>query len=137
MILSRASIMSAIVSLLAVGAVSAAPVRFGASLTQVQALYTHAVRVDLPTGAHALEVSDINYNGVRWGKIDFIFNTENRLTSLTMRTKSLSFNQALALAAREEPSLSGLKRTEDERTRHATLACHSPSRQPQELHSTR
>ena len=104
---------SVIISLATTGAVSAAPIHLGSGLKQVKALYSKAISVDLPAGAHALELSDIDYDGVRWARVDFIFDANSQLTSLAMHTKALSFDQALELASRQEAGVSRLEDTKD------------------------
>ena len=83
----------------------------GASYQQVVDRYAKASRV-LVDGAAALELHDVDYAGLRWGRIDFIFDHSRHLSRLQMTTAAAGYDAVLALASQQlnqtpdsEPSL--------------------------------
>ena len=86
----------------------AEPTHLGTRMKEVQAQYADASRIKLPSGMTALELRNIDYGGVRWAKVDFVFNGYGRLASLEMQTKQIGFGQALDMANRQQSSANGL-----------------------------
>ena len=99
--------MATFASLVAAGAAAAAPVHLGSNITEIRSHYAQAVRVHLPTGGAALEIADIDYAGVHWAKVDFVLDAQDRLSSLAMHTKAVSYDQALAMASKQQSDPGG------------------------------
>lgn len=94
---------------LVAGAATAAPVHLGSNITDIRSHYAQAVRVHLPTGGAALEITDIDYAGVHWAKVDFVLDAYDRLSSLAMHTTAVSYDQALAMALQQQSGPGGLQ----------------------------
>ena len=79
------------------GTTSASAQSLGASLRAVKHAYPQAAAVRV--GARdALELSNIDYAGLRWSKIDFVFDATGHLSRLTMATSGASYGAVLKLA---------------------------------------
>ena len=79
----------------------AAAQQLGATYRTVQARYVDAKPISLSEHARELELSEIDYAGVRWSKVDFIFGPSARLERMVLRTHTASFEQVLGLAQRQ------------------------------------
>ena len=100
--------LAACASLMATSVASANPAHLGASLKDVQAQYSDSSRIKLSTGETALELRDVDYGGVHWAKIDFVFNGSGRLASLQMHSNQIGFDEALDLANRQQSTREGV-----------------------------
>ena len=100
----------------AAGATSASAQTLGASLSAVKHVYPQAAAVHV--GARdALELSNIDYAGLRWSKVDFVFDATGHLSRLTMATAGASYDAVLKLAEVQlnpaSPSVEALSRADE------------------------
>ena len=93
--------------LTSLGAVAQAQT-LGADFSAVRRVYADA-RVVRIGEAQALELRDIDYAGLHWRAVDFVFNRAGRLDHLTMTTEAASYDEVLKVAStslKEVPSVS-------------------------------
>ena len=76
---------------------SASAQSLGASLAAVKHAYPDATTVRVG-GRSALELIDIDYAGVRWSKVDFVFDATGHLAHLSMDTIAADYANVLKLA---------------------------------------
>ena len=67
------------------------------------------MNVQLSTRTKALELTEVDYDGVRWAHVDFLFDVNGRLASLAMHTRAVSFEKALDMARRQEAEPDGVQ----------------------------
>ena len=100
--------LAACASLMTTNVASANSTHLGMGLKDVQAQYADSSRIKLANGETALELREVDYGGVRWARVDFVFNGYGRLESLEMHTKQMSFDQALDMANRQQSTPDGV-----------------------------
>ena len=76
---------------------SASAQSLGASLAVVKHAYPDAVAVRVG-GDAALEMTDVDYAGLRWSKVDFVFDATGHLSHLSMDTTAAGYADVLKLA---------------------------------------
>ena len=95
--------MSALKRMLCLGALvtavgtSASAQSLGASRAMVKHAYPDAVTARVG-GQSALELTDIDYAGLRWSKVDFVFDATGHLARLSMDTTAAGYGDVLKLA---------------------------------------
>lgn len=87
---------------------SASPLGFGASLSVVQREYAGAQLIKTSPLRRTLRLKNLDYAGLRWENADFTFDSLQRLSEVTLRTKSISYDALLAMASRV-PTASGYR----------------------------
>ena len=101
----------------AVGATSASAQSLGASLGAVKHAYPQAAAVRMDA-RDALELSNVDYAGLRWSKVDFVFDATGHLSRLTMATTGASYSAVLKLAEVQlnsaPPSVKGLATADED-----------------------
>ena len=76
---------------------SASAQSLGASLAAVKHAYPDATAVRV--GGHSvLELTNIDYVGLRWSKVDFVFDATGHLAHLSMDTTAAGYADVLKLA---------------------------------------
>ena len=80
----------------------------GATFSLVHQAYANARSVQMGD-VQALELRDVDYAGLHWKVVDFVFNKAGRLEHLTMSSDVASYDDVLHIAAtrmQEPPSVS-------------------------------
>ena len=101
---------------LAVSAGAASAQSLGASVSSIKRLYPEAASTRVGTNT-ALEMKDLDYAGVRWGQVDFIFDATGHLSRLSMDTSATSYDAVLQLAQLQlnpTTAVAGLARAADD-----------------------
>ena len=89
--------MIAVALAISASATAACAHTLGAAYDDVRQTYGKAVAVTVD-GARALELDDVDYDGFHWKAVDFVFDSSNRLSRMTMTSDSASYDDVLAAA---------------------------------------
>ena len=83
--------------LMSTAASTASAQALGASVAAVKRAYPAAASVRIGR-ARALELADVDYAGVHWSKVDFVFDATGRLDRMVMNSSAIAYEAALKLA---------------------------------------
>ena len=70
--------------------------RPGASLQGIKAQYQQSLTSGTSSNTPILALQDVDYDGVRWSTVRFIFGASHRLEALTMTTRSIGYEELVA-----------------------------------------
>jgi hypothetical protein len=86
-------------------AVETAPAALGSALADVQAAYP-AAQMQKGTSEVALRLTEVEYQGLHWETVDFVFDQAQRLSAVrfSTRTESMAKVQKLVMAQMEAPA---------------------------------
>ena len=88
-------------------ALAAAP-RLGSTIDQVQSAYPTAALQAPSAGKQTLRLTNIDYAGLNWGSVEFVFDVSHRLEAVRLTTTRESFATVQKLLATTLSSGSGL-----------------------------
>ena len=72
----------------------------GAISQEIKPHYASSESLEATLKSSVLSLQDVDYDGVRWSSVRFIFGPARRLQSLTMSTRMISYSELIARVRR-------------------------------------
>ena len=106
------AITMAVASLAGTRQAAAAP-HLGSTYKSVKADYAQAAVTGTANHGKVLELREVDYAGIRWDRVDFQFDAQDRLATLSLHTGTARYETVLAMAQMQSQQPDGVASTTD------------------------